>query len=258
VPALKPAGRQKAVDPFPKICPTSLLWQWQHRKFYPEGFPLLKKLFLCYDKFSMIVDHKDYFKAVTLGAFSFRDTMKLSTFVTLVQKIPVLFSLLHLVLVSLALNFPLMLNIARLSPYEVYTRLYGEQFSLLLEEELQIALPDNPEDLDEALKEDFNQYMYQSGYTKTIMLPLTGMVFILLLIIQAVFYTLAAFFMGLQRMTQDFMSFSCRLSFLVFSSTFPVFLAAIFGLWMPTVHIIVFYLAVIIISFQRSAVCRNG
>jgi hypothetical protein len=199
---------------------------------------------------------KTYFKAVTLGAFSFRDPVKALAFNTLIRKIPVGFSLLHLMLISFALNFPLMLSIARLPPYEVYTRLYGEQFTQLLQEET--VFPEGLHVFDEALQEDFNRYMYESGYNKSIMLPLTGMAFFLLLIIQAAFYLMAAFFMRLHRMTGTSLSFSCRLSFLVFSSTLPVFCSALFGLLIPTVHIIVFYLAVIIISFHRSTLCHNG
>jgi hypothetical protein len=204
---------------------------------------------------------RDYFEAVTLSAFSFRDTGKAAKFCSLTREIRVYFTLFHFILVSVALNFPLMLSIARLPPYEVYMRLYGENFAHVLPEEMQMAFIENaPEGSqgDETLVDDFNLYMYQNGYGKIIMLPLIGTVFIIVLILQTVFYLLATFFMGLQRMTSSPLPFPCRLSFLIFSSTLPAFLSALFGLWMPTVHIIIFYFAVIIISFYRSKLCQNG
>jgi hypothetical protein len=198
---------------------------------------------------------KAYFETVTLGAFSFRNAGKAAKFSVLAREIPTRFALFHFILVSIALNFPIMLSITRLPPYEVYTRLYGENFTRILPEEMQTVFTGNtPEggQRNEALIDDFNLYMYRNGYGKTIMLPLIGMAFTLVLILQAVFYLLAGFFMGLQRMVFSPLPFPCRLSFLVFSSTLPAFLSALFGLWMPTVHIIIFYFAVIIISFQRS------
>jgi hypothetical protein len=197
---------------------------------------------------------------VTLGAFSFRDADKAIKFSALVRKISAHFAVVHFILITIALNFPVMLSIARLPPYEVYTRLYGENFTRLLPEEMGAAFGNTLEgsQRNEALINDFNLYMYQNGYGKTIMLPLIGMAFALVLILQAVFYLLAGFFMGLQRMIFSPLPFPYRLSFLVFSSTLPAFLSALFGLWMPTVHIIIFYFAVIIISFQRSKLCQNG
>jgi hypothetical protein len=200
---------------------------------------------------------RDYFEAVTLGAFSLRNAGKAAKFGALVRETPVYFTLFHFILVSIALNFPVMLSITRLPPYEVYTRLYGENYTRFLPEEIQGAFTENTLEGgqgNEALIDDFNLYMYGNGYGKTIMLPLIGMAFALILILQAVFYLLAGFFMGLQRMVSSPLSFPCRLSFLVFSSTLPAFLSALFGLWMPTVHIIIFYFAVIIISFQRNII----
>ncbi|MDR1058972.1 MAG: hypothetical protein LBL43_05435 [Treponema sp.] len=186
---------------------------------------------------------KKYLEAVTLGAFSFRDAPRAQRFFALARETPVCFLLLHFFLVSMALNFPLMLAITRLPPHEAFTRLYGEN-----------PAPVPPE----AFVDDFDLYMYERGYGRTIMMPLIVMAFTLVLILQTVFYLLAALFMGLQRMNFSPLPFPAALNFLVLSSTLPVFLAALFGLWLPAVHIMLFYLAVIIISFHRSKLCQNG
>jgi hypothetical protein len=197
---------------------------------------------------------KQYLEAVTLGAFSYRDVPNAGRFLALMRETPVPFFLLHLVLISLAINFPLMLTIARLPPHETFARLYGENFG----REQFSALPAETPAAQQDLIDDFDLYLYERGYGRTVMLPLMGMAFILVLILQGVFYLLAACFMGLHRMNGSPLSFSGALKFLVFSSTLPAFLAAILGLGMPAVHIIMFYLAVIVISFHRSKLCQNG
>jgi hypothetical protein len=100
--------------------------------------------------------------------------------------------------------------------------------------------------------------MYGNAYGREILLPILAMAFALVLLLQAVFYVLAALGLGLQRLSLSYLSFKERLGLLLFSSTGAVFLAALFGLWLPTVHIIIFYLAVIAIGFRRSSLCPNG
>jgi hypothetical protein len=194
---------------------------------------------------------KEYLEAVTLGAFSYRDALKAGRFFSLARETPARFLLLHLALVSLALNFPLMLAIARLPPHETLARLYGGD---VMGGAAPGFLRGSPEDL----TEDFDLYLYERGYGRAVMLPLMGAAFLLLLILQGVFYLLAALFMGLHRMNLSPLPFPAAVSFLVFSSTLPAFLSALFGIGMPAVHIILFYLAVIIISFHRSKLCPNG
>jgi hypothetical protein len=48
------------------------------------------------------------------------------------------------------------------------------------------------------------------------------------------------------------LSFHDRLGLAIFSSTLPVLAATLFGLFLPTVHIIVFYFIVMFYTFQRS------
>jgi hypothetical protein len=100
----------------------------------------------------------------------------------------------------------------------------------------------------------FNLFMFQNNYGTSIMLPILGAAFGVILILQVVFYLLAVFCMGLQRMTHQYLKFRDRMGLLLFSSTLPVFLAALLGFWLPTVHIIVFYFAVILTGFYRSGV----
>jgi hypothetical protein len=56
-------------------------------------------------------------------------------------------------------------------------------------------------------------------------------------------------------MNRSALSFRERLGLFAFSSTLPVLLSALFGLWLPTVHMVVFYFAVIIIGFYINNQC---
>jgi hypothetical protein len=191
---------------------------------------------------------RDYFEAVTLGAFGnlFSPPEDASgraeRFIFLLKGMKSSRLVLHFILISLALNFPVMFAAARLSPYELFSRLYSGSLAELMT----------------GTVEDFNLLMYQNAYGRHILVPVLGMAFALVLILQAAFYALAALCMGFQRMTLSPLSFRNRLGLLLFSSTLPVIPAVLFGLWLPTVHILVFYLSVIIIGFRRSALCPNG
>ena len=186
---------------------------------------------------------KDYFQAVTLGCFgkfSPRTGESPERFAALVRGMKTSRLVLHFFLLSIALNFPVMFAVSRLKPYALYSRLYGENF----------VIPGSVE--------DFNILMYQNAYGKRSVLPILVTAFALVLILQLVFYVLAALCLGLQRLPLTYLSFKDRVGLLLFSSTGAALLAALFGLWLPTVHIIVFYLAVIAIGFRRSKLCPNG
>lgn len=188
---------------------------------------------------------KDYFEAVTLGCFGefFPKTGESAErFAALVRGTKTSRLVLHFFLVSLALNFPVMFALSRLKPHALYARLYGDSLAALMQGSI----------------EDFNILMYQNAYGRKILLPVLGTAFVLVLILQAVFYVLAALGLGLQRLSLSYLSFRERLGLLLFSSTGAAFLTALFGLWLPTVHIVVFYLAVIAIGFRRSKLCPNG
>jgi hypothetical protein len=109
--------------------------------------------------------------------------------------------------------------------------------------------------IDEAVHEQivevFNDEMIRSGYDK-IVIALVGAGFFLVLVLQTGFYLTAGFCMGLQRVGDNFLTFRVRVGILAFSSTLPVFVAALIGLWAPTLHIVVFYFAVIVIGFRRN------
>jgi hypothetical protein len=84
------------------------------------------------------------------------------------------------------------------------------------------------------------------------MLPMLAFAFMLIVISQAVFYTCATFFLGLDRMTSSHLVYRDRLGILIFSSTLPAAASALIGLWLPAVHLVVFYLAEIILAFAIS------
>jgi hypothetical protein len=196
---------------------------------------------------------KKYFEAVTLGAFSLRDTAKNDRFVSLLRELKRPWLLLHFFIITVALNFPVMLIIARLPPYELFMRLYGDNFTQMLPEVGLDFLTTN-EMMDQTVIDAFNMLMIENGYGRTVMLPLLGMASGIVLILQIAVYALAAFCLRLSRMNAESLTFTERMGLLLFSSTLPVALAALFGLYLPTVHIIVFYFAVILLGFYRSNV----
>jgi maltodextrin utilization protein YvdJ len=191
---------------------------------------------------------ENYFRAVTLGAFTWKNEERIALFFEHIQRMGYAWLLLHFVLLTFCLNFPVTFAMARLSPFEMYNRVYGENVIQAI----------TGKAADQAAIDEFNLLMFENGYGKNTLLPLLGMGFGLTLIIQAVFYLCTAFFLGLSRMHTAPLSFHDRLGLAFFSSTLPVLAAALFGLFLPTVHIIVFYFIVMFYTFQRSTLCPNG
>ncbi|MDR2103049.1 MAG: type I pullulanase [Treponema sp.] len=169
---------------------------------------------------------KNYFLAAALGN---GDPHRL---VKLVGELKRGYLLLHFFLITAMLNLPVMYALARLPPSELYSRI----------------------GTGEALPENFDFLMNQSGYGPRILLPLLLLAFGIILILQLVFYLSAAFFLGLRRMTSSPISFTDRLGLFIMSSTLPVIGAAVLGKWLPAVHIVVFYLAVIPLTFWIAGV----
>ncbi|MDR2176461.1 MAG: hypothetical protein LBP20_00270 [Treponema sp.] len=186
-----------------------------------------------------------YFEAAVLG------NGKPRRFIPLVKKLGGGFIALHFLVIALALNFPVMFAIARLEPWDFYSRLYGDQFAEMLQAELN-AVPEGAPAL------AFNQALYGEGYGRQVMLPMLGFAFMLILILQLVFYVCAAFFLGLSRLNSSPLSWRDRFGILVFSSTLPAAASALLGLWLPTVHLLVFYLAEIILVFALSRPREEG
>jgi hypothetical protein len=197
-----------------------------------------------------------YFEAAALG------NGKPRRFVQLVQNLKGGFIALHFLVIALALNFPVMFAIARLDPWEMYSRLYGSAFAEMLSAELnapaefgapaELNAPAEFGGAGESAARDFNAALYAEGYGRRVMLPMLAFVFALVLILQTVFYGLAAFFLGLARMTGTPLPWRDRFGILIFSSTLPAAAAALLGLWLPTVHLVVFYLGETILAFSLS------
>ncbi|MDR2052617.1 MAG: hypothetical protein LBP80_04305 [Treponema sp.] len=203
---------------------------------------------------------RDYIIAAALG------NGKLRRFVPLVRKLKGGFIVFHFMVITLALNFPVMFAIARLEPWEFYSRLYGGGFAAALDKS-GFSLPaaaslsageaaggENVSGIpvDEETVLGFNGAMYAGGYGRQVMLPMLAFSLMLVLILQLVFYFLAAFFLGLARMTSSALPYRDRFGIFVLSSTLPAIGSAIVGLWLPTVHFVVFYFAEIILAFAVS------
>jgi hypothetical protein len=186
----------------------------------------------------------DYLRAVTLGAFTWKDKERIALFFEQIKKTGTALLLLHFLLLTFCLNFPVTLIIARLSPYELYGRITGEN---TVENKM------TGHEADKAAIDNFNAQMIEKGYGRNILLPILGLSFALTLIIQAVFYLCAVFFLGLSRINAAPLSFHDKFGLAVLSSTLPVIASVLFGFFIPTVHIIIFYLIVIIFIFQRSS-----
>jgi len=190
----------------------------------------------------------DYLRAVTLGAFTWKNKERVALFFEHIRKTGTAWLLAHFLLLTICVNFPVTLVISRLSPFELYGRVYGGNAVAEI-----AGNPVTDEAETEKTKIDnFNLRMIESGYGRNILLPLLGLSFVLSLIIQAAFYLFAVFFLGLSRMNTTPLSFHDRFGLAVFSSTLPALASALFGLVLPTVHIIVFFLIVIFFIFQRS------
>lgn len=170
---------------------------------------------------------REYFLAAALANGNLR------RFVEIVRGIkrPLLF--LHFFLISAMLYLPLMHSLARLSPWELFQRIASEV----------------PGGITEA---DFNEGMYIAGYGGRVLLPLLFLVFLALLVLQAVFFNLGSVFLGINRWNSQKFSFKDRFGIFVMSSTVPVILASLFGFLIPVLHIVIFYLAEIPLAFHIS------
>jgi len=170
----------------------------------------------------------NYFRAVTLGAFTWKNEERINLLLENIRKIGSVWLAVHFLLLTFCLNFPVVFQIARISPQELNSRLYG-----YTESAEQLA-------------------------AGNMLMPVLWISFSIMLIIQAAFYLCTVFFLGLSRMNVAPLSFRDRMGLSLFSSTLPVLAAAIFGMFLPAVHIIIYYFVVMFFVFQRSKLCPDG
>jgi hypothetical protein len=221
----------------------------------------------------------NYLRTVTLGAFTWQNECRVTMLFDALRAIKGGWILLHFLLVTFCLNFPAVFIMSRLPPHELYGRLYGKEAGIMWGEvspppaaplpasalyagsrssapplsggALPPATP--PDSHSGAETEKFDALALESGYGRQMLLPLLGIVFCATIVIQAAFYLCAAFCLGLSRMTSSPLPFRIRFSLAVFSSTLPVLASSLLGLFLPAVHIIVFYFIVIFFIFQRNS-----
>ena len=196
-------------------------------------------------------------KAVTLGAFTWKNQGRIGLFFDRVKETGAVWLALHFLLLTLCVNFPVMFSMARLPPHELFSRLNGGESARSLPEPVREALAENAPGGGESV-DDFNLMMIENGYGARILMPLMGMTFGLVLIIQVVFYGCVVVFLGISRLNVTPLPIRGSLGLALYSSTLPALAAALFGLFLPTVHIIVFYFLVMFFVFQRSRLCPNG
>jgi len=182
----------------------------------------------------------DYFRAITLGAFTWRNEGRIALLLEHMRKAGGKWSALHFLLLSVCLNFPITFAVARLSPSVMLGRLFGEDF---------LQMPEFA---------GVPMYVLENDFGRVFLMPVLLAGFALVLVIQAVFYLSAGFFLRISRMNVAPLSFGDRMGLALYSSTLPVLLSSLFGLFLPTVHIIVCYFAIIFIVFQRSSLCPDG
>jgi len=188
-----------------------------------------------------------HFRAVTLGAFTWRNPDRVAMLFAVARNSGAGTLAAHFLLLSACLNFPVVFAIARLSPFRLFGRLYGADFLSAMPE---FALLGDPG--------AFDAFMAENDYGRNVLLPILGMTFLATLAIQAVFCAAAVFLLGISRMNLSPLSPRGRAGLVLYSSTLPVLLSAVLGMFLPAVHIIVCYLAVIMLVFQRSSLCPNG
>jgi len=194
----------------------------------------------------------NYLKTVTLGAFTWNNEDRIALLLEHIRKTGRFWLFLHLLLITICLAFPVTFAVARLTPYELCSRLYGGNFADALPESARADFSEFYESDPERVVNDFNFIMLENGYGRGVLLPLLGMTFGLLIVIQAAFYLCSVFFLRISRLNLPYLSFGDRLGLAVFSSTLPAPVAGVFGLYLPAVHILVFYFMVIFFIFQRS------
>jgi len=214
---------------------------------------------------------EDYFKAVTLGAFTWKNEERIALLLEYIRKQKAVWLLFHFLLLTMCLNFPVIFQISRLEPFELYSRLYSVSKDNITENKEQLT--ESIERIEEGRdilslvertaagiipEEEFNSFMIQNQYGRNVLLPLLAFSFGLTLIIQIVFYLTAVWFLSVSRMNFTPLSFLDRAGLSVFSSTFPVLAACLLGFFLPTVHFIIYYFIVIFFIFQRSKLCPNG
>jgi hypothetical protein len=195
---------------------------------------------------------ENYFKTVTLGAFTWNNEDRIALLLTHVRKTGRPWLVLHFLLLSLCLAFPVTFAMARLTPFELCSRLYGGRFIDALPESARAAFGEINEGNQDRVVNDFNMIMLESGYGRDVLLPFLCLTFGLLIVIQAAFYLLSVFFLGMSRLNLPYLSFGDRMGLALFSSTLCAPAASLFGLYLPAVHILIFYFMVIFFIFQRS------
>jgi maltodextrin utilization protein YvdJ len=198
----------------------------------------------------------DYLRAVTLGAFTWRNEDRICLFFASIKKAGVSWLLLHFLLLAICLNFPITLSVARLEPYELFSRLYGENLDAFVASFTEAGAAGGSASVIE--KDDFNLLMIESGYGANTLMPLLTFAFGIVLVLQVIFYLFFAFFLGLSRMNMTPLSFRDRMGLVIFSSTLPAFATTLLGLFIPGVHLIIFYFAVMFLAFQRSKLCPEA
>jgi len=198
----------------------------------------------------------NYFKTVTLGAFTWTNEDRLASLLEHIRKTGRPWLVLHFLLLSFCLAFPVTLAMARLSPFELCSRLYGGRFMDALPESARVAFMEFNEENQSRVVNDFNMIMLESGYGRDVLLPFLGLTFGLIIVIQTAFYLLSVFFLGMSRLNLPRLSFGDRMGLALFSSTLPAPAASLFGLYLPAVHILIFYFMVIFFIFQRSKIYK--
>jgi len=194
----------------------------------------------------------NYLKTVTLSAFTWNNEDRIALLLEHIRKTGRPWVVLHFLLLSFCLAFPVTFAMARLSPFELCSRLYGGRFMDALPESTRAAFEEINEGNQALVVNDFNMIMLESGYGRDVFLPFLCLMFGLIIVIQAAFYLLSVFFLGMSRLNLPFLSFGDRLGLALFSSTLPAPAASLFGLYLPAVHILIFYFMVIFFIFQRS------
>ena len=100
--------------------------------------------------------------------------------------------------------------------------------------------------------EVFSMIAMYNMYITSFLLPLLGIAFFVLLILQLFFYLMSAIFLGIFRLASTKIEFSKRVKIVVMSSTLPVLISTAAGFFLPAVHIILFQMLSLLLLFYLS------
>jgi len=196
------------------------------------------------------------------------------------------YAILHFMLVLCLLFIPILTLVVRTQPDQLYTRMFSqsfedavvkhhnpEQFSpeiiagdrpviyvfddfvIYADPNIILSVPSEfftSGDLIRPFGEVFSMIAVYNMYIPHLLLPMLMIAFLILLVLQLLFYLMSATFLGIFRLASSRFVFGERIKIAIMSSLFPALISAAVGFFLPAVHIILFQMINLVILFSFS------